>query len=327
MDELSYDQAFGRRPSGLPLPNLSNFAQQSTTFSNLQPTGYLTEEVIPGLLLGQTVADVDRRGKPFRFRSVPRGPWQLYDPARTIFGDAQRLGWTTGIAGWYNPYCRLFQDVLGRCSWNFSEQYPGLSPQLFYERSTLQNLVALLPLRERLDKIASDPSDHAAHERDYRGVMVKAEDLLRDQRVRFVMLHLPVPHTPGIYDRHRRSLVAGGNYIDNLALADETLGQLMKVIEDTGDAPNTSIIVSSDHSWRVDIWKKLPDWTPEETQLSGGRFDPRPVLMVHFPGQLQSQTMSQPVSAMVVHSILEAMLRGQARSPSDIKDLVASQPK
>ena len=155
--------------------------------------------------------------------------------------------------------------------------------------------------------------------------MAQSEALLRDPRIRFVMLHLPVPHTPGIYDRGRRALAAGGDYIDNLVLADHTLGQLMTLIQSTPNASKTAVIVSSDHSWRVDYWKKQPDWTPEERRISGGRFATRPVLMVRLPGSQDGQVVSQPVSAMIVHPILEALLRGRLRSSGDIAALVVGE--
>jgi hypothetical protein len=326
MDELSYDQVFEHPPSGLTFPHFQHFAQRSTTFSNLQPTGYHTEEVIPGLILGQPVVDVEHiYGRPFRFRSANRGPWHPYDPSQTIFGDAKRLGWTTGFAGWYNPYCRFLRSVLDRCSWQYSDEYPNLPVQLFYNRSTLANLLALLPPHERMNPLVDRPSDHEPHVRDYQQVMAQSESLLRDPRIRFVMLHLPVPHTPGIYDRQRHALVAGGNYIDNLVLADETLGQLMSLLQSTPDATETAVIVSSDHSWRVDYWKKQPDWTAEEKRVSGEKFDTRPVLMVHLPGSEEGQIVSQPASAMIVHSIVEAMLRGQLHSSGDTAALIARQ--
>jgi Sulfatase len=326
MDELSFDQVFEHRASGLTFPNFEQFAQRSTTFSDLRPTGYHTEEVIPGLLLGQSVADVEHiYGKPFRFRSVSRGAWHRYDPSQTIFADARKLGWTTGLAGWYNPYCRFLRSVLDQCSWQFSDVYPGLPVRLYYNRSTFRNLVSLLPPHERITPSTDEPGDHETHVRDYQEVMAQSEALLRDPRIRFVMLHLPVPHTPGIYDRHRNALVAGGNYIDNLVLADKTLGQLITLIQSTPNASETSVIVSSDHSWRVDYWKKQPDWTPEEKRVSGSTFDPRPVLMVHLPGNENGQVISRPLSAMIVHPILEAMLHGQIRSAAEIAALIAGQ--
>jgi Sulfatase len=324
MDELSYNQIFEHRPPGLTFPNLEQFAQHSTTFSDLQPTAYYTEEVIPGLFLGQHIADVEHiYGRPFRFRSVDRGPWYPYDPWQTVFGDARRLGWTTGIAAWYNPYCRFLRSVLDRCSWQFSDVYPDVPVDLHYDGSTFQNLLSLLPPHERIMPVTDRTIYHETHLRDYQKVMAQSEDLLRDARIRFVMLHLPVPHTPGIYDRHRQALAASGNYIDNLVLADKTLGQLLNLVQSTPDASQTSIIVSSDHSWRVDHWKKRPDWTPEEKRDSGERFDTRPVLMVHLPGSEDGQVISQPVSAVVVHGILQAMLRNQVHSPADIAALAA----
>ena len=100
----------------------------------------------------------------------------------------------------------------------------------------------------------------------------------------------------------------------------------MKLIQSTPEAAQTSVIVSSDHSWRVAEWKRLSDWTPEEEQISGERFDPRPVLMVHLAGNEEGQTIARPTSAMVVHSILDAMLRGQAETPAAIAALAAAEP-
>jgi hypothetical protein len=256
---------------------------------------------------------------------VNRGPWHPFDLSQTIFGEAHQLGWTTGVAGWYNPYCRLLRSVLDSCSWQFSDRYRALPAPVYYNWSTLRNLVSLLPPHERMPPSTDERGDHEAHLRDYRELMAQSETLLRDSRIRFVMLHLPVPHTPGIYDRHRNALAAGGNYIDNLVLADNTLGQLMTLIQSTPDASETSVIVSSDHSWRVDYWKKQPDWTPEEKRVSGEIFDTRPVLMVHLPGGEGGRRVSQPVSALIVHPILEAMLRGRLRSAGDIAALVNGQ--
>jgi hypothetical protein len=288
----------------------------------LQPTGYYTELVIPGLFLGQPVADIEHvYGRPFRYRSEYRGPWHFYDPARTIFGEAHRLGWTTGIAAWFNPYCRYLSGVLDRCFWQFSDRYPDLSAQLYYGRSTLTDLLALLPPHESVEPFVVKPVDRETHMRDYRDVMSQAESLLCDPRIRFVMLHIPVPHPPGIYDRNRHALVPAGNYIDNLVLADDTLGELMKVIGSTSAASRTSIIVSSDHSWRLDYWKKLSDWTAEEQFISGGRFDTRPVLMVRLPGE-GGQLITAPASAMIVHSILDGLLHDEVHTNSDVSKLV-----
>jgi hypothetical protein len=85
---------------------------------------------------------------------------------------------------------------------------------------------------------------------------------------------------------------------------------------------NTTVIVSSDHSWRTFIWKGLPGWSPEEQRVSGGEFEPRPILMVRLPGSHDGQTISRPASAMFMHTMLEAMLRNQVHSDADIDTLL-----
>ena len=123
MDELSYDQTFDHRPPDLSLPNFDAFAKQSVSFSDLQPTGFYTEDVVPALLIGATVRELKT---PFNgqisIREVSGGAWQPLDQQSTIFAEAWKLGWNPGVAGWYNPYCRLFPDVLARCSWGFSDE-------------------------------------------------------------------------------------------------------------------------------------------------------------------------------------------------------------
>lgn len=333
MDELSYDQTFDHRQPGLSLPNFDAFANQSISFSNLQPVGIYTELVIPGLLRGVPVLDLKT---PFdgrvSFRQISGGAWQPFDQQSTIFGEAWELGWNPGVAGWYNPYCRLFPDVLARCSWQFSDQIPGLNLPVSYNNSVLQNMRALMPFQSTLQLLRRNRLDNPPHRRDYEGVMKNAEDLLRDERIRFVFLHMPVPHPPGIYDRTRHQLSSRGNYLDNLVLADDTLGTLMKVLGSTlGSGQNnqqTTIIVSSDHSWRTFWWEGSDSWSREATRVThGGKFDPRPVLMVHLPGATAGQVISTPASVLAVHSILDALLREQLHTPADLERLIDQQPR
>ena len=48
---------------------------------------------------------------------------------------------------------------------------------------------------------------------------------------------------------------ATGTYIDNLALADQSLAELMEYLSATASAAKTTVIVCSDHSWRVPLWR------------------------------------------------------------------------
>jgi hypothetical protein len=332
MDELSYDQVFSSRQADVLLPNFDRLAKSSMVFTQMRPTGDMTEKVLPALLLGKPVLELRKPypGPP-SYRSVAHGPWQPFNEYDTIFADAHSLGWTTGVAGWYNPYCRLLPDVLDRCSWEATgPSVPNISSRLGSTNSVWQNLLLLAPLNLNLPSLTQAPllSGTDLHRSVYADVMAQSENLIQDGSIRFVFLHLPVPHPPGIYDRAHHSIRNHGTYLDNLVLADETLARLRSTIESTPAAANTTLIVSSDHSWRTFLWRNTPDWSAEGLRAThGGKFDDRPVLMVHFPGSETGELTSKPVNVLAVHTILEALLRGQIRTERDVEHLIGQPPQ
>ncbi len=227
----------------------------------------MTEKVLPALLLGRPVLDLRKPypGPP-SYRSVAQGPWRPFNEYDTIFADAHSLGWTTGLAGWYNPYCRLLPDVLDRCYWEATgPSVPNISSRLGSTNSTWQNLLLLAPLNWNLPFLTHGPLLFGTdlHRSIYADVMAQSENLIQDSSIRFVFLHLPVPHPPGIYDRAHHAIRNHGTYLDNLVLADETLARLRSTIESTPAAANTTLIVSSDHSWRTFLWRNTPEWSAE----------------------------------------------------------------
>jgi hypothetical protein len=316
-DELSYDQTFEHRFSSLALPAFDSFKSKSVVFSNLQPAGYYTDRVIPSYLLGESVGNIRSNLDGDPVVKLTGKPWQAFDAQATLFADAKRLGWTTGIVGWYNPYCRILVGTLNYCFWRMGD---GQSDGAFPDHSALQN--AAVPLEEELHGLQHKPGfAELKHAQDFTAIMPQAEALLRDQSIGFVFIHLPIPHPPGIYDRRTGRLRATGSYIDNLALADKSLAELMAILNATSLAPRTTVIVCSDHSWRVPMWRSPPLWTKEDETASHGRFDPRPVLMIHFPGQQEEQVVTAPFPSIRIHEIIQHMLRGE--QPGFAKALLA----
>ena len=337
MDELSYDQVFVSRQPGLLLPNFDRLAHESVTFSDLQPPadapgpGAATEDVLPSLLLGRQIVEMRKPypGPP-SFRSVANGPWQTFNQQDTIFAEAHSVGWTTGVAGWYNPYCRLLRNVLDRCVWVYTEPIHFDQSGALSTRSTVaQNVIAMFPLRDRFDSLLHQSTNEEVrtHINDYRSLMQESKALIEDSSIRFAFIHLPVPHPPGIYDRSRHAISEHGTYLDNLVLADDTLAALEKMIESTPAAANTTLIVSSDHSWRPWVWKPFGMWSAEEERASrGGQFEPRAVLMVHLPGQQEGHSIAKPVNVLIAHTIVESLLHGQIQGPADIDRLLEQPP-
>jgi Sulfatase len=337
MDELSYDQVFASRQPDVQLPNFDRLAQTSVTFSDLQPTaafpgpGSYTEYVLPSLMLGKVVVDLHKPypGPP-SYRSVAGGPWRRFSENDTIFAQAHALGWTTGVVGWYNPYCRLLAHVLDSCVWVYSEPvHSDLSGPLSTRKSIGENLLAMMPFQDRLNRLIHRTSNEPVqtHLDDYVSTMASTKRMIQDARIRFVFVHLPIPHPPGIYDRVHHVLRPGGTYMDNLVLADDSLASIREAIEATPAAANTTLIISSDHSWRPWVWKGLGEWSEAEDRATrGGKYDNRAVLIVHLPAETAPQVISKPVSVLIAHDIVDGLLRGEIQTPADLSGVIAQQP-
>ena len=313
-DEASYDQIFDHRQSGLSMPNFDSFRARSIGFSDVTPDGYFTEEVLPSLLMGQPVDEIrSSTGGNLIYRNAASSPWKTFDPETTLFADAHRMHLTTGLVSSYNPYCRLLPQQLDSC-WT---QLLLFGDHLSGAKSTFENVAA--PVYATLARTFHRPLDHTPTDAEkFQSLMKASEDLLGDDNIDFVLIHLPVPHPPGIYQRSTGRTMPGGSYIDNLALADDTLGKLQAAIDKTALASQTTVIVSSDHSWRVLMWRNAIGWTAEDERASQGKFDTRPVLMVHLPQETQGETISQPFPALKEHDMIENLLKADF-TPDSLK--------
>jgi hypothetical protein len=327
-DELSYGQVFDHRQAGIHLPAFAQLQKQSVSFSQLIPVGIKTEVVIPSLFVGRPMSAItSNRHGVLLWRSNSEMSWRQFDPKATLFAAARRQGWGTGVAGWYNPYCRVLATTVDHCYWTPQDFAGGLRfNRLSSQRSTLQNARDALPLVSQVENAVEHLNRRQRHHSEYLCVLQQAKSLIQDTNIRFAFVHLPVPHPPGIYP----DPLAGGleDYLGNLILADRTLADLRMAIEKTAAASDTILIVSSDHSWRVGMWRGTPGWTQAEERASnGGQFDDRPVLEMHFPGQTQqnAKSIDRPVNAMIVHSLLLDIFTGKITGPEDVNDALEAE--
>ena len=311
-DELSYRQTFEHRFPGLAMPAFDQLRSESFLFQDLQPAASYTDIALPALFLGKGVDDIksDLDGRAI-LKLSGQNRWSVLDPQATVFGEAQRNGWTSGVVGWWNPYCRILPNTLDYCYWT-TEETNGIFST---ENSVLENAAA--PFLSKLAPTSTTVEEK--HQASTLALMEQARTLIANEKIQFLFIHLPIPHPPGIYDRTTGKLRGRGTYIDNLALADRSLGDLMNSLNATASAANTTLIVTSDHSWRVPMWKSNTGWSAEEEAASQGKFDPRPMLMIHFPQQSHEVAISQPFEQIALHAILVSMLQGRIESPADFQ--------
>jgi len=314
-DELSYDQLFEHRAHDLTLPNFDRLRAQSTLYTNTQPIGDRTVTIIPSLLFGQIVDD-------YRFRwnntldlhfANQRG-WHPATGPASIFGEAQRAGWRTGVVGWYNPYCTVYAASLNDCYWMNWDKIEGPMAQ---DKTLAHNI--WIPLNQ-VERRAVAPAraahflcnyDTAQRLRTHLDLERHTLDLLHRDQDDFVYLHLAIPHSPNIYSRLSGAYTTrcDSSYLDNLALADITLGKILDTLQASPRWAQTAVIVQGDHSWRTPIWNALPAWTDEDDAAARDTFDPRPALLVHQPNQLTPATNATPYSMLQVHTLLQQLLR------------------
>jgi len=317
-DELSYDQLFEHRAHDLSLPHFDELRGESNIYTNVQPAGYKTVKVVPSLLTGRLIDDVH-----FRFSDkqvvhyADTNRWSQLSGSETIFHDAHRAGWRTAVVGWYNPYCTVYGDELENCYWTYEDPL-GIDTA----QGTNFWTNAKRPLTEVLTQMYSPElaleqgCDFGVVQRvkSYRELMQHTQDLLQNDQADFVFLHLPVPHPPAIWDRLNDQFDSkcGNSYVDNLALADRTLGTVMAMLRQSPRWNDTTVVVQGDHSWRIELWRDMAGWTEEDDQESRDEFDPRPALLIHNAGQTRPQTDGRALSLLSVHEALENVLQGKS---------------
>ena len=331
-DELSYKQLFEHRFPGLQMPAFDALAGQSAVWTHVVPAGTKTDLVLPSLITGKSVAAIraSASGQMY-FRERSDGPWELFSQHDTVFQDALKAGYSTGVVGWYNPYCRLMPAVLDHCFWRmYTELDNGLGSDEGFAANVRHAVAAMLagglhdPAMTGSDLKSEEHNVGAqGHLDDYRELLAKAQTLLADPSANFVLLHLPVPHPGGIFDRHTGQFVLGRtSYVDNLALADQCLASLRTQLERNGEWDGATVVVMGDHSWRTSfMWRQTPaQWTAEDEAASGGgQFDDRPAYMVKLPDQQSGLRIDAPFEAVRTRQLLDLLLAGRVKTPGEIK--------
>jgi hypothetical protein len=241
-DEMDPRYAFERRAKDLQLPEFDRLKSESVYLGDMAQAEHDTDVAMPSLVFGEHVSEIAFASRKKLWGSVEGSLQQVDLRFRPdVFSDARLAGFNTGIVGWFLPYCRLLAGELSAC---YTESMYGNSQNTLAARWETQ-VYGLTPLQS-----------HLQHVQRYSILLQQAEQMAADPRIGLVLLHLPVPHGPGIYDRRHQELMKFGIddsnwYTDNLALADRTLGEIRKAMEKAGLWDSSALLVSSDHKLRA----------------------------------------------------------------------------
>jgi hypothetical protein len=229
------------------------------------------------------------------------------------------------MAGWYLPYCRLLARDLTDCVWETAFELRSAydrNPPVHWRIAVLQwqSLLFVTPLLNRfLPKITkvANPGGFEPRDRRWRAEIVqrlreKSLSLVSDRRYSLVFLHLPVPHPPGMYDRKTGKFTISdqSNYLDNLVLADQVLGELRARMEETGVWDTTSILISGDHPFRAHLFAR----TAEEKQLTGEQTKSYVPFMLRMPGSREHTVVKGVLPNIVSRDLVAGIARGRIRT-------------
>jgi Sulfatase len=336
LDELSYQQVYEQRFPGLHLPAFDQLADQSTVLTHVVPAGTFTEYVIPSLMNGLPADKirVSADGRQLFLHNPKNDIWTPFDAHQTVFQDALEKGYTTAVAGWYNPYCRILSQVLDDCFWtNHVGEAGGMIPSQPIVWNAGQFAVRrLVLLLSRLSLTAhsseSQIQDAQFHQMDYRDLSTASDELLTNPSINFVFLHMPIPHPAGIYDRNKAAFTTDrSSYIDNLALADQYLSHIRALLQQSGEWDSTAVVVMGDHSWRTKLmWQQASTWTTEDEAASrGGQFDDRPAYIVKLPKQQKPARIDDRFDAVRTRALLDGIITNSIKTPEDLATWVRQQ--
>lgn len=309
-DELAYKPVFEDRDPTLHLPNFDRLRRESTLYTGMTPIAYRTTRVIPSLMLGKSVTDVAyTQDNRYLVQFAHGSHWVRFNPQASLLGMARQKGLTSSIVGWYIAYCPIFQGIANQCYWgndDAQDRGPTMVSASFAQdfwfplRIMVEKLFA--PRRAWADDARFNAEGHIASVQD---VSRHALAAVADSQADILYLHLPAPHPPEFWNRYTHRFSVGGSYLDSLDYSDRLLGKILDRLQAQPRWSATTLIVQGDHSWRTHMWRPLPGWSAEDERIShGGQWDPRPVLMIHQPGQQSGATVSQPTSVMYVHNFV-----------------------
>lgn len=291
MDALSRRHAIDARPADLELPALDRLRAEAIDASQVSQIANKTILSVPAMFTGLDVKASEPLDKDELLLTVDgrKLPWS---ETPNVFEQAQALGGVAVLAGWYHPYCRTFV-YLDACSTYPTRTVGSRGRQTGFWRALVDQQLALIPyvnLRIRqIDIVEAQLADAQ------RAVTLGDRGL--------IFLHLIVPHTPWIWDDESDEFTLTSfnpeGYYDNIALMDHVLGDLRGRMEAAGKWDRTAVLFLSDH-----IMRYRPDYLDEPD-------DPRIPFILKLPGQRSGVAFDRPLSALVTHDLLQALLRGE----------------
>ncbi|MGH9437102.1 MAG: sulfatase-like hydrolase/transferase [Terriglobia bacterium] len=331
-DEMDYRLAFTARPARIQLPHFDALRRTSIFGEHVKSPSHDTLSATLSLVLAKDIPQdgaVDTGSRPVRLLFSGCSRYVSIRSQRNIFQRVRKLGYNTAVAGWYQPYCRLFGSSLSTCTttlglWGVEGFHNYLRPRTLWGKAIYlaEWQGTQVPLKSLIHWNTSMPEtpfmSRRIHIATMQLLLKDSARILRNPNLNFVYLHFPVPHPPGIWDTKAQRFTASdpSDYIDNLVLADRTLGKIREILEQTGDWDRSTILVSADHPFRPKNWLYNPHSPTEMIQDTHRIWQPYIPFFLKLPGQKTGIEYHREFNSILSANLLLAALQGQIRTPA-----------
>jgi len=320
-DELDYARVFANRPGSVHLPEFDRLRAQSVFATQAFPPSRQTGYSLPALICGRLVRQA-KQVAPNELMLDYEGSQQSvpWSQEPNIFSRLHALGLNSALVGWWHPYCRVIGNSLSSCS-----ATTGRDPQDgFLQVLTRQawRAVGTLPAADHFLAYPVQKQRQAI----YLEALHEARKKVRDRTYSLVFIHWDVPHPPGIYDRQAGRFAATGNYLDNLELADRTIGDIRRELEEQGTWDSTTLVITSDHWWRSDFRNQMPAWTGEEARFYGSENDRRVPFLLKLAGQKEGRVLDESFNTVLIHDLTLEILNSRILDPDGAAAWIRSHP-
>ncbi|MEO5815185.1 MAG: hypothetical protein ABIT20_07885 [Gemmatimonadaceae bacterium] len=301
LDELDYENLYLARPKDLALPNFDALRLTAVSFDSVVTPGANTLESVTSLFLQRRVDRVEPTGTRSFVAHLSDGGTLHSDTAKSALTQPGVMGTRIGIIGFALPYCRLSLAAMSeQCDW----MPVGNAVWPSGDGEGLWNAVA-----RQVQSL--NPYDYRRiHIRRLERMMDKSVQFASDSSLSLVFLHLALPHKPYIWDRStsefRDDITSPDGYFDNLVLADRFLGRIRGEMIRSGTWSASTVVVMSDHAERDKLWEKRST-------------DRRVPLFVKLPGMETGMRVAEPVTSLLVTSLLPDLLAGRVRDATDLR--------
>ena len=260
-----------------------------------------TVDAIPSLLYGKRLVNSRIEGAATRQIAFSDRTSTVLGSGDNIFARFRAQGWNTALAGWYLPYCRLFNQQLTDCYWDdMYEQWLSARPD--FAGAAIDETRQLF--ETRMFSVFGPSLVNVRHVAEYESLRAAALRYAADPAMGLAFVHFNIPHVPYFYDPKIGRLGHYGYsdtlYNDALQRVDATVGEILSAINHAGLDSKTAIILSSDHPLRT---------TSQ---------DPYVPYIVHLPDEASGFIYAQEFSTIKTADLALAIAGGEVKSPADV---------